>query len=1360
MRNRSATVCLKLLLPAAFALVFTACERSRDNASESETAARPTEARSTRGGVKPSAGSRITASGKKSKSNAAQSTAKPRKDTLTTPTLQATGRVVYMDGKPAAGVNVLLGKLLKTPDDLGYANPRYSVVTTATVADDGTYRIARRAEEDWYLVTSVPGYAHTFQSVTGSSVNQRKLNDATLDISRDIVLRRAAPIRGMVVKEGGGPMSGVPIRAYSRSHVMMVDGDSLTFTTTTANGKFEIADLPPGETAVVAEPVNDVPQVLTPEAPSENVLITIPTQGATMRGLVQWSHPEGPVSSATVSLHPEGNHLHAQRWRKVTGADGGFEFKHLPAGTYQAYGYVSKPYHINAKADIPVKLRTGETTSGVTIKFERPYTVIGVVRELGTSLPLAGAKYPNGKVTGSKRDEAETTASGEFRIEDAVTPHSGDFAVVMEKEGYYTCNDAGVEEPHGTYIKFSTGQRIVKQDIWMAPGISVHGRVVSEFGGAVADTSVTLYKRENDSGKEIKAGDRGEFEYAVPPGATTRVKTTAPQYAATYSPIVKVQKEAVDLGELILTTGATITGHVVDGKGVTVPEAKVEAVVAFPPALFTNLATYDPLGDRFASARDSIDVTRSGADGSFRITAVPAQRVLLKASHPAYTNGPGLVVPVQGKENIAGQKLTLLNSIPFAGRVVSKATNEGIPAATVYASAEEGQKWSAHEKTDGEGNFRITKAPEGTSFTLQVSHPDFVWSKQPGVFASPDLFTITMEPKAIGVIEAQVIDRESLQPVNEFQVQVLDRFNKTTVEYETQVAPGKFTIKGVTAPQQLAIKVTAEGYLEDELSEEFLADGLLDERVIALDRSHTVKGRVVLKSTGAPCEGCTVQLIPVDGYRTDLKAVTGADGKFAIQDVPGGQVRVSAVHPTEKFRRLSARRFVETEAETDLGDLELGAGATILGRMVKGAEDTPVAGQTVRISAGSDSRSVSTDSDGKFEFRNVDIVNGHAALYSANYKSHYMLANLNEGETVNITWRIGGTTVRGQVTRGGRPQKASVMLNYGNASLRRTIYQESNAEGGFSFEDVAAGQAELQANVTEGVRTTEKLEIEVPDSGELVKNIDLPSGAINGIVVDSHGKPVVGVAVQAIEEKNALKKTDDTEGRNSNQVESLAGGKFEITGLKPARYLVTSHRKDLGAARETIDVPANGSVDNLKLTLAGDAVIVSELSELETGAPMSGDTVEVFTLQGARAARSTPRDAFGKCRIERLPAGSYFVRIQPDGYTRVEHQVELSSGETEELADVVQRAAKLTVSATRSDGVVLRGAIINATPLDADTIANAAVSITDEYGMCTFPALLPGRYKIDLQLSDTPQQSRELEIVALEAQTLRFILDK
>ena len=417
-----------------------------------------------------------------------------------------------------------------------------------------------------------------------------------------------------------------------------------------------------------------------------------------------------------------------------------------------------------------------------------------------------------------------------------------------------------------------------------------------------------------------------------------------------------------------------------------------------------------------------------------------------------------------------------------------------------------------------------------------------------------------------------------------------------------------------------------------------------------------VRGRVVLAKSGLPVRGVRVTLSRPDsiisylraeanGRFDSLEAWSGEDGRFTFKDVrPSQGYALRAFHDAHAAVSRKGRIDLRGRGTIDVGDLELGPGATVTGRVVDEA-GAPVAGVRIAVTwairnplsvvivhpdtAPELEKEAVSDDQGRFTIEKLEP--GPKTIFAevegggADVKSR---VNLKDGITRELKdFVIPNNRVlagRVQWKSGGPVPGARVFGAPGQDTAMRAT--EADEEGRFRLTHLPEGQAYTLGVLVEGLPVEYAQGFELDDEN-IVIEFDDP-GALTGTVTDAAtGKPVERFAIQL----DSAEPPEDFQRRFvEQQVKQGLGpapmqskdGRFTLPQVAPGTYIVNVHAAGFPSVRKT-DV----------------TIVVGETTDVRIELPVGN------RAQG-RVERANG-DPVGRARLYVMPAGSVEKRDRP-----------------------------------------------------------------------------------------------------------------
>jgi RNA polymerase sigma-70 factor (ECF subfamily) len=349
-----------------------------------------------------------------------------------------------------------------------------------------------------------------------------------------------------------------------------------------------------------------------------------------------------------------------------------------------------------------------------------------------------------------------------------------------------------------------------------------------------------------------------------------------------------------------------------------------------------------------------------------------------------------------------------------------------------------------------------------------------------------------------------------------------------------------------------------------------------------------VSGRV-LTSSGAAVAGVEVALIEVDpslfsGGRNAIELVrstarTDAAGRFTL-----GRARPSAVHllGVDPGGARGAMRVIEhavvSREVTEIGDVVLGAGASLTGRVVDGT-GAPLAGVRVRVLA--------------LPAEMSQFAAGFAQFAAAGVEQRSVWLMVEEGGTRALA--VDDARVKAVLDKLPVPTVAS------------------DARGEFALSEIAAGTALVVADAPH--RSPAAMTIELRRAGSRIEALAMRSTQrVTGVVVDTNGAPIGGAEV--LVGIGACIASEGTNGATPclRAPPTDAAGRFALDDVPAADRVGVCARRS-GAERWTV-VHALDPASELKITLDANQRRVLEVVDSD-GRPLATAQATAIRLTGS-----------------------------------------------------------------------------------------------------------------------------------------------
>lgn len=471
---------------------------------------------------------------------------------------------------------------------------------------------------------------------------------------------------------------------------------------------------------------------------------------------------------------------------------------------------------------------------------------------------------------------------------------------------------------------------------------------------------------------ELKTDATGRASFEWPLGSTFDVEVVA----AGSAPVQRLRRSAGSQETIELTAPCALHGRVVhDADGTPVDGAKV---FMMRPGQPSGIAT-----------------SRTGPDGTFELTGLPAGPLVVSASSERLRHRDIAVTLVPGRAIECEVRLRRWANL--RGRIVDRATGAAI------ANAEVGWwRCPGTVRTDASGSFDV----DGYSGNLDAT--DFAWVRAQGYGfrtffpAKPEgvepTVSITLELERSNRVEGTLVDESGAALGGKRILAVarqsdpnrpLDRFplgvpRSDLVEGVT-AADGSFALSDLRPDVVHSILVVddAIGRIALELPRDLAAGTVRNVGVVRVPSARSVFGQV-LDAHGDPVAGERVVLVPHESARRALVGDDGArvegyviDGQTTRTD-SAGRFCFPFTAPGGATLRLidrSQRELVRQDLEVD-SDLEVTlrvAAVPVIAGTVRDPVGNPIESADVVVLAVDESEewSVPTDARGSFCFRDL-----------------------------------------------------------------------------------------------------------------------------------------------------------------------------------------------------------------------------------------------------------------------------------------------------------------------------------------------------------------------------------------------------
>ncbi len=1151
-------------------------------------------------------------------------------------TIPVTGRVLAPDGKPAAGVHVLL--VPEVPafefarlELAGKAGP--APVANGVTDAAGSFRLTAPEAGMWRVRVEGAGYA-PLEALLAPLTEETELIDAEMVPGDGLQVK--------VVDPQGKPLANAWVRVESpreerrSQETWRLPARRIAFTD--AGGG---ATLPRqrGETVTVWAAAPGVPPARLENVRGSSATLHL-AAGAARR--IEVRDPQGkPAPGVLVALADSS---------RVAGrtADGGGLDLMAQAGGIDLRLLTEDGRRTDYRLAPPKPEEKGPAV--IALKPAAP--VSGKVVAEGTGRPLPGA------LVWTDLDPGALTRAGQdgtFRLAN-VEREAGVFTAAP---GYFT----GREVPKGERLP----------TFKLQPRISAAGIVVDEAGRPVADARIqaapapgsrgfrSLSMEVWRSGGLARSAASGRFTLSrlaagVPYALRVRREGFAPADAEL--PARQAGVAAPEI-RIVLHPGRTAHGVVIDGNRRPVAGAQV--------ALEPSRAT-DPRA-RIRQVIDPLDLPGVATDGAgrFEMKGLPAGTydLTVRAKGFAPLTVPALAVP-DGKGTTDLGTVQLAPGATVRGVVVD-AQGEPVAEAEVLAQgggrAEIARFLNGLEGpsavTAGDGSFALEDLAPGAPLDLIAIHPGYAPGEAPGV-AVPSAAPVRIVLQPTSRVSGRVTGSDG-KPVAGANVG-LDESSRGSAQRLWEISlrashkavtddAGSFSFEGVS-PGPIALVADAPRHQVQALTGLEVKPGQdLSGVEIVLPAAAAVEGRVLLPD-GRPAEGAEVTVAePARNGAFSASPSGRADdtGHYRIERVSPGPHTLEAY--AEGYRR--AVRDVEVRDETRGVDFQLEkVRGEVSGRVVDDAGN-PLAEATV-VLYGPSRGSGSADSAADGSFRITGVEDGSYRIRAgkpgyAPYRSQSEVT-VAGGPVTGIEVRLsaGEGAIAGRLSGLEFSQLARVRV-WADSQLNQG---QVDAEGNYRIPHLPPGTWRVIAEVPDTPLHAEgraTLDPGVPEA-----RLDLRFGGgheLSGVVL-RNGEPLAGAGL-VLAKANA--------GAALQGASTDHEGMFRFGGLEDGTYLLRVRTPNGAWHQETVEMAGDQTiqVDLRTASLSGRVVDATDSS------PVSGAAILLKNPEGGRFGDpgEATTDARGVFHIPEVGEGSWTVQATREGYATGERTVQVD-GET------------------------------------------------------------------------------------------------
>jgi protocatechuate 3,4-dioxygenase beta subunit len=1027
--------------------------------------------------------------------------------------------------------------------------------------------------------------------------------------------------------------------------------DAPVSTRTDADGRFRLTLRVRQPHRVRAEAPGLAGRTLKDVVPGATVAIDLGAGGA-IDGVVRDGETGQPASGVRVETADEDtvavpDEPSVGRIRATTDANGRFRLAGLGPGRHSVTARARGRGHAVRNA-VPLGAR-------IEMTLEPTATLHGQVTG-PDGAPVAGAIVTPVRVRGGAIESGQTDAPGRYEV---IGLAGGVYDLAVRASGL---------APGVVPDVFVEARGEAQADVTLRPGARVTGRLVDGAGKPLAGRvhvgeiggHPTPYVLADLLGASAGADGRFTLE-AVPTGDHALGAEARGQAAQRVEFGVSAAQKQVDLGDVRMETGLVIRGRVRTAGGDPVADAFVEG------------------NPRRARVSRHVRV-RTEADGMFALAGLEPMTHHVAAAAAGFGRAEADLEP--GGEPV---ELVLEPGSGIVGRVVDDRGNPIDSFRVVARNTVESRPWAWESFDAVDGRFELKDVSPG-SYVVSVEAPE----RAPGTASvdvsakgPADVGTVKLGPGT--TLRGTVVDKGGT-PVPDAHV-LLVRRTQNMVVFGRDVdvisdRAGAFEAKGV-APGPVDVSASHPSYARATPVSIVVDKAQPPPEVrLVMSQGGRIEG-TLRRRDGSGIAGIllNVTMAGEPGFNEDMVS-TQADGSFAVEHVPAGRARLTAMAPASRgtLRSAQSREVDVRDGETARLDL-VNREILLTGRVTRSGTPAPglrlealgdrmmsmgIRGQTVASAGGGPERMTAvTREDGGFEMI-VDepgVVRVTASSLDGRMRLPVRVLRLPDVETHTIELNFDGVPVSGIVV----DQDTEAPIAYAEVFASAKTPQRDPGGSGTAGPD-GRFQLELEpaayrvgARDREGRYANGDVEATVGPGGANDLRIALPrSMRIAGRVLDPGGQPLPGVALTA-----------GGEGpRSGGFAESLADGSFEVRGLRSGDYTLSAFAPaGLFAIRPRVAAGTLGVSLSLQ---PGGRVRVQTVSA--DGRPIAGAWARVGTVDGlgvpGLSGSREPTDAQGLTELP-VPFGRVTVVATAQGLSGLA-PVQVAPGEAAAVRIVME----------------------------------------------------------------------------------------
>ncbi len=866
-----------------------------------------------------------------------------------------------------------------------------------------------------------------------------------------------------------------------------------------------------------------------------------------------------------------------------------------------------------------------------------------------------------------------------------------------------------------------------------------------------------------------------------------------------YSPArTKIYK--IEAGErlldvnIVMKQGGAVEGSVRNESGQGIPGARVFHIWerSWFQKTFNNMIA--------SNIEAPEDASETDMNGRFRLEHLHDGRHTITATAEGYVSVSSPGVEVRENRTTRDVVITLEKGYVISGKVYAEADGQTVSGAEITARSLDIFNPSLKTmESDEDGSYKFDTLAEG-SYKLTAKAEGF--GKETKASVETGSTDVDFHLPATGSIEGRVVRKSDSTPVFGFHLSVKEPpammlpmyssqfdFHVPVAENYFEEDEGWFFIDSLS-PGKYRVEARAESYRPGYVDGVVVESGKTTDGVlIQLEEGVTASGRVIAKESGEPVAGADVSMdtsmefmgikMP-DINKETIMDRTDSNGRFFLAGLPSGRVVLNAEH----HEYAIAKKEIKTPDAGELNGIIIEmeqpgviAGVVLDAFSMRGVADAEVIlGESNMLTAmgmNFSGVSVSTDTDGWFEFRNLEpgthtITVSHPD-YSSKTVSDLQLFAGGSITDLEIILSSGGR-IMGNVTNEQGEARSGVQVTAQSPGAMKTAHTDN--QGRYEIAALVPGTYSVvlfEKTVKNPFASSSSKSCEVREGETAIVNFHAGKGGVLFGFVTRNNNPVEDAIIGA-----ALAETSgDAYSGQGGSAMSDEQGYYEIIGLEPGYYRVTAMKDPesgmLGVYADYVQIDNNEVQHDVILPSIG---ITGYVFNQQDGAPQSDAEVSLASRDMQELQKAQPQLKITAMTQTDDKGYFEFTSVNPGNYSISAHKKDVGTDRIsafEVTEEGLQKSLKLYLKQDvsmhvkvleESSDVPVPDAEISVFDMQNDKINIESVR-TDAKGECDVTALPDGRYNlIAVKYGFAPGIKRNVDVSGRETTQVKIFLNE